>query len=310
MLKLFLCVYGEGYVASLNLAPFGVALKDLWFILSLGNNPLNLKWKGLVLLLIFLSLYFRCLPLWHGHFSYSPLWIIVYMVSSGFLAGQVLLPWCSFHEGGTKILPQPPFCVCVSCIRYEQPPSVAGSTTTCQEASTPWVSTWSTSSCMVASPSSRWTSSRCCLVVCSTPVRAGGYTWRPELPCWRLCCLLSILCTLSVWVSPTCDSLCVCGTCVCHLVFRNGLFVCSSWWQSTHHNVFREYMILSLSDIWHSGFLGQRTLSLWANNGYQTERLSHQSVLWSWVALSVKPVDNFKGKNINIASFCSLKTSS
>lgn len=88
--------------------------------------------------------------------------------------------------------------VCVSCIHREQPPSVAGSTTTCQEASTPWVSTWSTSSCMVASPSSPWTSSLCCLVVCSTPVRAGGYTWRPELPCWRHCCLLSIPCTLSV----------------------------------------------------------------------------------------------------------------
>lgn len=61
---------------------------------------------------------FWCLPLCHGHFSHSPLWIIVFMVSSGFLDGQVLLPWSSFQEGDTKILPQPPFC----CVCFMHPP--------------------------------------------------------------------------------------------------------------------------------------------------------------------------------------------
>lgn len=53
--------------------------------------------------------------------------------------------------------------------------------------------------------------------------------------------------------------------------------------------------------------LGQRTLSLWANNSHQTERLSPQSVLWSWVVLSTCVITS-KGRNVNVASCCSLKT--
>lgn len=106
--------------------------------------------------------------------------------------------WCHFHQNFLFPLScyySPTFssrwfafyCACFCASGMNKHLSLTGLTTIYLEASTPWVSTWSTSYFMVASLSSWWMSSLCCLVACSTPVKGGGWTWPPDRPCWPLC---------------------------------------------------------------------------------------------------------------------------